>query len=406
MKQLLKILAIACAIAASYSCETDDPISDGPQQEIPENNEPENEEPGNQEPEDNEPGENEPGENEPGENEPGNEEPETPEPPKEVNIQNLSVPEYVAVGETLEVKGEGFAADAVYVLGKNEETVEVTAEIVEGGVSIAIPSDMARGHYSLTITQEGASKVLSEDVWVTIRKKFKSATLNMSGIHGIFSYGWTVTRTDGAITELNYKNSWAEDIDSKSDDYIDTYVADGLTFTNTKNGTEFAYNKSVTFTETDGLITSAEAINEYEDPMSYVWNYDESGYIKSITHNDEVKYEVTYDTDMNVTGFNIEGWIDNVAARYDGAEQHNNPYAPSAVFAIFSVYQYTHMHHHFAYFNGMIKANTLLPTSIDWQGFGGFFDVTYSFDDDGYVSRISWKDSTYSDYSRIAIKYE
>lgn len=401
MKHLWKILVVAFAITAAYSCETDDPVVDEPQQEVPENQNPENQEPENQEPENQEPENQEP-ENQ----EPENQEPETPEPPKEVNIQNLVVPEYVAVGETLLVKGDGFAADAAFVLSKDGVSTDVTSQAAEGGVSIAIPAEMERGHYALTVTQEGASKVLAEDVWVTIRKKFKSATLNMSGAYGIFSYGWTVTRTDGAISELNYKNSWAEDMDSNSDDYIDTYVADGLTFTNTKNGTEFAYNKSVTFTETDGLITSAEAVNEYGDPMSYVWKYDENGYIQNITHNDEVKYEVSYDADMNVTGFNIEGWADNVAARYDGAQEHNNPYAPSAVFAIFSVYQYTYVHHHFAYFNGMIKANTLLPTSIDWQGFGSFFDVTYTFDDDGYVSRISWKDSAYSDYSRIAIKYE
>lgn len=328
------------------------------------------------------------------------------EAPKEVYIEGLSVPAYVAVSETLEVMGEGFAADAVFVLEKDGTSAEVTYQTIEGGVSIAIPADMERGHYALKVTQEGASKVLSEDVWVTIRKKFKSATLNMSGSYGIFSYGWTVTRTDGAISELNYKNSWAEDMDSKSEDYIDTYVADGLTFTNTKNGTEFAYNKSVTFTETDGLITSAEAINEYDDPMTYVWNYDQNGYIQNITHNDEVKYEVSYDADMNVTGFNIEGWKDNIAARYDGAQEHNNPYAPSAIFAVACVYQYTFMHHHFAYFNDMIKANTLLPTSIDWQGYGNFFDVTYTFDDDGYVSRISWNDPAYSEFSRIAIKYE
>lgn len=327
------------------------------------------------------------------------------EAPKEINIEGLEVPAYVAVGETLLVKGSGFTEDAVFAFEKEGVQVEASATAVDGGVSIAVPADMARDHYALVLSQEGVTKTLSEDVWVTIRKIFKSATLNMSGVHGIFSYGWTVTRENGAITELNYKQSWAEDMDSDPDNFIDTYVGDGTTYTNTSNGTEFAYNKSISFTSSDGRITSAEAVNEYEDPMSYLWGYDENGYLQNIKHNDEVKYEVKYDADMNATELLVEGWT-AAAASFEGAEQHNHPYAPSAVFAMFSVYQYTFMHHHFAYFSGNFKAETLLPTSIDWQGYGNFFDVTYTFDDDGYVSRISWTDPSYSDYCRIAIKYE
>lgn len=327
------------------------------------------------------------------------------EAPKEIVIEGLEVPAYVAVGDNLVVKGSGFAADAVFTFEKDGAKVEVSASEVDGGISLAVPADMARDHYALVLSQEGVSKTLSEDVWVTIRKAFKSATLNMSGTYGLFSYGWTVTRTDGQITEIRYKNSNADDIDSPSNDFIDIYVADGLTFTNTQNKTEYAYNKTVTFVEEGGLIKSAEAVNEYDDPMSYVWNYDDNGYIMNITHNEDVKYEVVYDADMNATEFVVEGWT-AAGAKYDGAQQHNNPYAPSVAFAVASVYQYTFMHHHFAYFNGMIKAGTLLPTSIDWQGYGNYFGVTYTFDDDGYVTRISWSDPSYSDYSRIAIKYE
>lgn len=327
------------------------------------------------------------------------------EAPKEIVIEGLEVPAYVAVGDNLVVKGSGFAADAVFTFEKDGAKVEVSASEVDGGISLAVPADMARDHYALVLSQEGVSKTLSEDVWVTIRKAFKSATLNMSGTYGLFSYGWTVTRTDGQITEIRYKNSNADDIDSPSNDFIDIYVADGLTFTNTQNKTEYAYNKTVTFVEDGGLIKSAEAVNEYDDPMSYVWNYDDNGYIMNITHNEDVKYEVVYDADMNATEFVVEGWT-AAGAKYDGAQQHNNPYAPSVAFAVASVYQYTFMHHHFAYFNGMIKAGTLLPTSIDWQGYGNYFGVTYTFDDDGYVTRISWSDPSYSDYSRIAIKYE
>lgn len=327
------------------------------------------------------------------------------EAPKEIVIEGLEVPAYVAVGENLVVKGSGFAADAVFTFEKEGVKVEAAASAVEGGVCLAVPADMAREHYALVVSQEGVSKTLAEDVWVTIRKAFKSATLNMSGSYGLFSYGWTVDRTDGQITEVRYKNSTADDIDSPSDDFIDIYVADGLTFTNTQNKTEFAYNKTVTFVEEGGFIKSAEAVNEHDDPMSYVWNYDDNGYILNITHNEEVKYEVVYDADMNATEFVVEGWT-AAGAKYDGAQQHNNPYAPSVAFAVASVYQCTFMHHHFAYFNGMIKAGTLLPTSIDWKGYGNYFGVTYTFDDDGYVTRISWSDPSYSDYSRIAIRYE
>lgn len=327
------------------------------------------------------------------------------EAPKEIVIEGLEVPAYVAVGDNLVVKGSGFAADAVFTFEKDGAKVEVSASEVDGGISLAVPADMARDHYALVLSQEGVSKTLSEDVWVTIRKAFKSATLNMSGTYGLFSYGWTVTRTDGQITEIRYKISNADDIDSPSNDFIDIYVADGLTFTNTQNKTEFAYNKTVTFVEEGGFIKSAEAVNEHDDPMSYVWNYDDNGYIMNITHNEDVKYEVVYDADMNATEFVVEGCT-AAGAKYDGAQQHNNPYAPSVAFAVASVYQYTFMHHHFAYFNGMIKAGTLLPTSIDWQGYGNYFGVTYTFDDDGYVTRISWSDPSYSDYSRIAIRYE
>lgn len=328
------------------------------------------------------------------------------EAPKEIVIEGLEVPAYVAVGENLTVKGTGFAADAVFTFEKDGSKIQASATAADGGVSLAVPADMPRNHYALVLSQEGVSKTLSEDVWVTIRKKLKSATLNMSSsTNGIFSYGWNLTRKDGAFSEIIFKQSWAPNIDTDPDNYIDTYVADGLSFKNTTNGTEFAYNKTVTFVETDGVVTSATAVNEHGDDMAYQWTYDDKGYIQNIKHNDEVKYEVKYDADMNAVECIVEGWT-AAAAKYEGAKEYNNPYAPSAVFAMFSVYQYTYMHHHYAYFMEDIKAGNLLPTSIDWQGYGSFFDVTYTFDEDGYVSRISWKDSAYSEYSRIAIRYE
>lgn len=329
------------------------------------------------------------------------------EEPVEIEIEGLEVPEMVAVGEVLAVKGTGFAADAVFTFEKDGAKVEVPATAVEGGVELAVPADMTRDHYALVVAWGGATKTLSDDVWVTIRKALKSVTLGLAGEEYIFSYGWTVTRTDGVITKMVYDNLYATDADSEFENYPDEYVLEGDTYVNTMNESWMAFNKTTKFVEENGLIVSAEAVgNDDELDYLYKWTYDENGYIQNITHNDVEKYSVVYDDAMNVTQILIE---ECAAAQmtYEGAEQHNHPYAAPVSFGVLSVFQYTFMHHHYPYFNGMLKAETLLPTSIDWQGYDEFYEVTdYVFDEDGYVTKMEWTDSMYSEYSRITFQYE
>lgn len=327
--------------------------------------------------------------------------------PKEITIENLEVPEMGAVGETMTITGTGFAADAVLAFEMEGNKVELPATATDGGVTVELPADMPRGHYSVTVAQEGATKLLAEDVWVTIRKTFKSATLGLAGEYGIMTYGWNVTRTGGAITKVDYTNLYAENADSAVEEYIDTYEVNGMTWTNTRNDSWMAFNTTATYTEENGKIASATAHNEeYGQDYTYVWNYNENGYLQNITHNEEAMYEVVYDDAQNITAIKVEGWEASMAD-YEGASEYNHPYAQDVMYAIASVMQYTYVHHHYMLFNGQHESGTgLLPTSIDYMGYGDFFDVTYEFDEDGYVKRINWTDSMYADYSRITISYE
>lgn len=321
-----------------------------------------------------------------------------PDPEPEIELSGLKVPEYVAVGEVLEITGSGFNETSEIAAVKGEDSIDLEVTATETGLSVSIPSDMSRGHYSIVLFQDNQEKILSEDVWITIRKSLENVSMELTvDSDNVNTFGWYIDRNDdGEITSIDYRIRYKSSDGVSS--FVDTYVVEGLTVTNTANGTEMANNKSATYTATDGIITSAAIDQDVAGKVvNYTWNYGEDGRLLNISEDGKTEgyeWEPVYDEDGNITALRLQGF-DYASASYEGATKTNNPYAPNFNYAVYSVLQYIELAPLFPYFRDEIKAPNLLPSEIDVYGYGSMSTVKYEFDKDGYVEMISWKDSAY-----------
>ena len=184
----------------------------------------------------------------------------------------------------------------------------------------------------------------------------------------------------------------AQDIYQSTDTYSFEIMQDGY---EASDNYEFTYNYA------DGVLAYADIVRYNGKTTQYVWQYNSDGYITEIVLPNLSIYTITYDSG-NIVAFD--------QTRYEYADPMlvNAPCAPDVTWAYKAVNEWAKPVAVFPYMLGWYdKSSSLLPSAMylpDVSSVAGSeieCHLTYEFDEDGYVTKMSWaagKDKHWVEY--------
>lgn len=323
-----------------------------------------------------------------------------------IPVRNLSVPDSAYPGDEVQIEGVGFEDGMSVVLVDASGTEHVPqVKINHSGLMVLLPEDVAEGEYDLYLVHDGRSWLLCsgfEICRVSVIKELKSISLHVPYIQSAtLLYTWEVTR--GLPAELLLSEYLVEDgVPSLS--VYDRYVsADGTMFVLEHDGFESSNDIEMTYsTDGSGRVTGTDVLiygNSQTTP--FTWSYDADGRVLEIVSPKLTFRSFAYE-DGNLVG------LSNAQFGYEDPLLVNEPDAPDVVWAYMAMMERNDPFVYFPYLLGWYaEASGQLPTSLvkpSPSGTGTLTcDLSYVFDDDGYVTSMSWTEGD-EDYS-IGFEY-
>ena len=316
-------------------------------------------------------------------------------------VTGLSVPSSALVGETVLIGGVGYKQGCMVVFTDSEGAEsELAATLTNEGISVVLPEDMQAGSYDLYLLQDNLSWLLKEGFTVTeevVEVKDKDlAELKYTHPYyatSVVQNSWKID-SDDPLTLIFYEYVVSDGIAELSS--YDSYQADATgKFVLVNDGMEESNDLEITYhRDGDGNVTASDVLlYGYDDPTTLQWNYNAGGFLNSITYGDVSLCAIEYDGEGNVTTFRTTGFV------YSDESLVNSPSAPNVVWAYMAVQGYADPHRYFPYLLGWYSSSSIqLPSAVmqpDPSGSGNIeCPLTYEFDADGYVSKMSWSEGS------------
>lgn len=313
-------------------------------------------------------------------------------------VTGLSVPSSSLVGETVLIGGVGYKQGCMVVFTDSEGAEsELAATLTNEGISVVLPEDMQAGSYDLYLLQDNLSWLLKEGFTVTeevVEVKDKDlAELKYTHPYdatSVVQNSWKID-SDDPLT-LTFYEYVVSDGTAELSSY-DSYQADATgKFVLVNDGREESNDTEITYLrDSEGNVTDSDVLfYGTSAPTTLKWSYNADGLVTSIAGG-KVSCTIEYDAEGNLTAY------DWVRFTYDGSLV-NNPLAPDVAWAYMVVQEYVYPHRNFPYLLGWYApSSNKLPSSVSWESqFGGevVCPLTYEFDSDGYVSKMSWSEDS------------
>jgi YD repeat-containing protein len=259
---------------------------------------------------------------------------------------------------------------------------------------VAIPEDMPAGKYRISLVQDGLTWLLADtfEVYeVLVIKQFSSIRYYAPYIdEAQLVMEWKVSREEPVtftVSQYILENG-AEELNA-----YDHYVMDaaGLIILEhdgfeSSNDLEVSYQR-----DADGQVTVADVLVYGDDDTTpFTWTYDAEGRLLDISSPKRSFRSLEYEGD-NLTMFR------QMTFEYDADSPANHPYAQDVIWGYMALQEENDPFVYFPYFMGWYtEASAQLPARIVKPSPTGTGTVTltlsYEFDDDGYVSKMSWTD--------------
>ena len=314
--------------------------------------------------------------------------------PMQMPITGLSVPASAQQGETVTITGMGFKEGCRVVFELAGSETEMTVNMVNGGIEVAIPEDMPAGKYRISLVQDGLTWLLADtfEVYeVLVIKQFSSIRYYAPYIdEAQLVMEWKVSREEPVtftVSQYILENG-AEELNA-----YDHYAMDaaGLIILEhdgfeSSNDLEVSYQR-----DADGQVTVADVLVYGDDDTTpFTWTYDAEGRLLDISSPKRSFRSLEYEGD-NLTMFR------QMTFEYDADSPANHPYAQDVIWGYMALQEENDPFVYFPYFMGWYtEASAQLPARIVKPSPTGTGTVTltlsYEFDDDGYVSKMSWTD--------------
>ena len=315
--------------------------------------------------------------------------------PMQMPITGLSVPANAQQGETVTISGMGFKEGCRVVFEAAGEETQMTVNMVNGGIEVIIPEDMPAGKYKISLLQDGLTWLLAENFEVyenLVIKQFSAiryyAPYIGAGTQLVME--WKVSREEpvtftvsqyvieNGVEELNAYDQYVMDASG-----LITLEHDGF---ESSNDLEVSYQKNA-----DGQVTVADVLVYGDDETTpFTWTYDSDGRLLDISSPKRSFRSLEYDGD-NLTMFR------QISFEYDADGPVNHPYAQDVVWGYMALLEENDPFVYFPYFMGWYtETSSQLPARIVKPTPDGTSTVTltltYEFDADGYVTKMSWVD--------------
>ena len=307
-------------------------------------------------------------------------------------ITGLSVPSKAVIGEELLIDGIGFEEGcSLLLVDASGNEYEAEATLVPSGISVMLPGDIKKGGYEVYLVQDGAVWLISSSftvykkggVQTLMRLDYYSPYLNSSKL----KLSWEINREDPITLTLS---EYLVEGEEETLQAYDQYVCDATgTLKLEHDGFETSNDLMMSYTrDEDGVVTVADVqIFGSSKTTAFEWTYDAEGYLTSV-ESANFSRSLTYSSG-NLTKF----WTTRF--EYKDAELTNHLSAPDVVWAYMAMKDTSDPVVYFPYLLGWYtKASAQLPTAIAIPspvGTGTIKnDLTYTFDDEGYVEKMAW----------------
>lgn len=317
--------------------------------------------------------------------------------PMQMPITDLDVPENAQQGETVTISGMGFKEGCRVVFEAAGEETEMAATLINGGIEVTLPEDMPAGKYKVSLIQDGLTWLLAENFEVyenLVIKQFSAIRYYAPYISADTQLvmEWKVSREEPVtftVSQYVIENG-VEELNA-----YDQYVmnASGL-ITLEHEGFDASNNIEVSYQKnSDGQVTVADVLRYgKKETTPFTWTYDSEGRLLDISSPKASLIYLEYEGDNMATFYQM-------SFEYDADGMVNHPYAPDVVWAYMSLSLHENVEPflYFPYFMGWYtETSAQLPARIVKPSPDGNGTVTlalsYEFDTDGYVSKMSWVD--------------
>lgn len=322
----------------------------------------------------------------------------------EMPISGLKVPSSAVQGETVQISGIGFKPGCTVLLSSaSGNEVEMTPAHIYGGIEIVVPEDLPEGKYQMSLVQDEMRWMIAQtfDVYADIVIKQLSELRYYSPYIGnqLLMVSWRIERGDVQTLTHSENIVSGDQIEVDSQDIYES--TDEYSFEITYDGYEASDNYEFTYNYADGLLVNADVVRFNGKTTQYVWQYNSEGYVTEIVLPNLSIYMITYDSG-NIVAF------DQIRFAYENPVLVNAPCAPDVIWAYKAINEWAKPVAVFPYLLGWYdKSSSLLPSTMYLPDVssadGGEIEclLTYEFDEDGYVTKMSWsvgKDKYWIEY--------
>jgi len=318
----------------------------------------------------------------------------------ELPVTGLKIPSAVEPGKQFVIEGVGFDTGHVISLVRDGESVVLKHETVSSGAKVMIPQSVDCGEYLLYLSDGTGKWLLSDYFSVAVRKKLCSVSKNekYNGDTRRVT-GYYVKYEGDEVEAIIYKAVLVEPESELVDEAFDRYVlgADGVF--RAEGGASSSLNINVGYNrDADGNISSADVLrfsrNNPDGAMrTFSYVYDASGRPEKVTY---VLNGVTRSLQVYFyEGGNLVETMNSVFA-YEDETLKNNPFGVDVAMGYDMMGMTDEPFLFFPYLIGEHPhTSSHLPSAVlEPTGMMGALEkksLTYEFDDDGYVVKMSWE---------------
>lgn len=309
-----------------------------------------------------------------------------------IPVSGVKIPSSATPGENIAIIGLGFEQGCtIAFISENGNETEIVPVLTYNGVDVQIPESMQEGKYAVYLKQNGLSWLLSSsfEVYLSIVEKSFMKLKYFSPYVGTarLMLVWDISEKES----LSVYEYVVEGEDETLSAY-DTYSLSDSGYKLTHDGFESSNNIEISYTlDKNGIVTGADVLRYGDDNTTFFkWNYNAEGYLISIDSPKNAFRSLEYE-DGNLVLFHQTGF------EYADPSMVNHPSAPEVAWAYLAVTDLTEPFIYIPYLSGWnMKQSSLLPTCMllpDPSGAGHIrCDLSYKFDEDGYVTSMSWVD--------------
>lgn len=313
--------------------------------------------------------------------------------PAEMPVTGLKMPSGAKTGEEIAVDGIGFEEGCAAVLVDaegNEYSLET--ELTYSGISVVIPDNLAEGAYKVYLVQDGMEWLLSGSFSVyrdTSNKRLTRMDQYSTYVGTtMLRLSWEINRDDPVTLTVS---ETVIDGDEESLEAYDRYVCDQTGyFTLDHDGFEASNDMGMSYTRNaDGVVTQSDVLIYGDDETTpFTWTYDADGFLTNISSPNLSLRSLSY-RDGNLVRFR------NTSFKYSDPTLINHPSAADVVWGYMALMEKDDPFIYIPYLLGWYtKASAHLPTALLLPSPTGVGTIerplTYEFDEDGYVTKMSW----------------